>query len=145
MISEENKKKIIELWQAREPGLSYPVAKDEEIKDFEECCREIPEDYLWFLKNCGGGVVGSEWVDGIDDLHSTHTKFDDECAIPNGYTIKDSFIVGWDGAGNPMAISPEGKIIVQWHDSGDIEVLSESFENWLLSGLGVDNAANKGN
>ena len=137
MISPENQKKIVAVWKAREAGLSYPPATDIEIADFIDCCREIPEDYLWFLKNCGGGVVGAEWIDGIDSLHGTHTKFDEECAIPNGYTIKESFVIGWDGAGNPIAISPEGKLIVQWHDSRTIEMLAPSFESWLLKGLEI--------
>ncbi|WP_076459878.1 SMI1/KNR4 family protein [Marinobacterium stanieri] len=78
MISEESKKIILEIWKAREPGISYPPASKEQIEDFEDVCREVPEDYKWFLLNCGGGVIGSEWVDGIDELHSTHTKFDEE-------------------------------------------------------------------
>jgi len=137
MITEKNKKAIEKIWYSRKGDLSNTVANDIEIEGFINRYGEIPEDYLWFIKTCGGGVVGSEWIDGITDLHSTHDKFNKECNIPNGYTIGDSFVIGWDGAGNPIAIHPDGKVISQWHDSGDIVVLSESFEKWLQVGLGV--------
>ena len=135
MISEESKKTILEFWKAREPGISYPPASEKQIEDFEGVCRAIPEDYRWFLLNCGGGVIGSEWVDSIDELHSTHTKFDEECAIENGWTIGNSFIIGWDGSGSPIAIDPEGKIIVEWEADSEVYQLASSLEEWLLNGL----------
>lgn len=135
MISEESKKRILEFWKARDPGISYPAVSEEKIKDFEEVCREIPEDYKWFLLNCGGGVIGSEWVDEIDELSETHKKFDQECAIENGWTIGHCFIIGWDGSGSPIAIDPEGRVIVEWEADSGVYQLAPSLEKWLLDGL----------
>ncbi|WP_431685822.1 SMI1/KNR4 family protein [Hahella sp. NBU794] len=139
MISEESKKIILDLWAAREPDITYPAASKSQIEEFEVACREIPEDYKWFLLNCGGGVIGSEWVDRIDELHSTHIKFDEECATENGWTIGNCFIIGWDGSGSPIAIDPDGRIIVEWEADSEIYQLASSLEEWLLNGLAPSN------
>ena len=135
MISKVSKDRILKLWKAREPGISYPPATKDEIADFENVCKDIPEDYKWFLLNCGGGVIGAEWTDSIDELHSTHTKFDEECAMNNGWTIGDSFIIGWDGSGSPIAINSKGNIIVEWESDGKVYELAPSIEKWLLTNL----------
>jgi len=49
-------------------------------------------------------VVGSERVDGIEELTRTHQKFTAESKIPSGWRMKDVFVIGWDGAGNPFGI-----------------------------------------
>ena len=138
MISSDNKKAIKKIWYSREGDLSNSISNDDDIANFIKTFGEIPDDYVWFLKTCGGGVVGSEWIDSISELHSSHEKFIEECKFSNGYTIGESFIIGWDGGGNPIAIQSDGKVITQWHDSGKIDVLAESFEKWLLIGLGVE-------
>ncbi len=135
MISKESKDLILKLWKSREPGISYPPASEGAIADFEDVFKIVPEDYRWFLLNCGGGVIGSEWVEGIDELFSTHTKFNEECALEHGWTIKDSFIIGWDGSGSPIAIDRKGKIVVESEDDGKIYELAPTLEYWLLDNL----------
>ncbi len=139
MISQESKIRILELWEARESGIKYPPANENEITGFELACKKIPEDYKWFLLNCGGGVVASEWIDGVHELASTHSKFDEECAIENGWTSGNCFIIGWDGSGSPIAIDPEGKVIVEWEADGGIYQLAPSLEYCLLNGLVPNN------
>jgi hypothetical protein len=88
---------------------SAPAAP-EEFTAFESEFGPIPPSYRWYLENCGGGVAGSEWLDDIRQLAATHRKFRKESAIKSGWTMRDVFVIGWEGAGNPFGIStPTGR------------------------------------
>jgi hypothetical protein len=63
------------------------VATASELNTFESKFGPIPFDFRWFLMHCGGGTVGSEWVDGIDELAGTQQKFKAESDINNGWTM----------------------------------------------------------
>jgi hypothetical protein len=102
---------------------------------FESKYGPIPPDFRWFLAECGGGVVGSEWVDGIEALGETHAKFASERG-PDGWSLSETFIIGWDGAGNPFGIhGPTGSVMVEDHNSGEVHALAPSFEVFLRRGL----------
>jgi hypothetical protein len=85
---------------------------------------------------CGGGTVGSEWVDGIKELDRTHEKFLEESTGPNGWTMTEVFVIGWDGSGNPFGIHREsGRILVEDHNCGGVHELAPSLAVFLLEGL----------
>ncbi|MBC7967699.1 MAG: SMI1/KNR4 family protein, partial [Fuerstia sp.] len=95
---------------------------------FENVFGSIPTDYRWYLATCGGGVIGSEWVDDITQLKDSHLKFSSE-----GWTMNNVFVIGWDGGGNPMGIDrATGRILVEDHDFGGIHVLANSFADFVL-------------
>lgn len=83
----------------------------------------------------GGGVVGAEWVDGIPQLGSTHAKFKSEFGT-SGWTLKDTFVIGWDGSGNPFGLHLlSGAVVVEDHNFEGVHELASSFENFLRQGL----------
>lgn len=109
-------------------------ASEDELLHFEERYGPIPADFRWFLSVCGGGPVGSEWVDDITKLTHSHDRFRQQSAPPIGWKMRDVFLVGWDGSGNPVGIhEPTGALLVEDHNFGGIHQMAESFSHFLLS------------
>ena len=118
------------------PGCRYPPATESELSSFEALFGPIPSEFRWYLTACGGGVVGSEWVDGIAQLAESHLKFESESRLPGGWTMTNVFIIGWDGAGNPFGIDlATGAVLVEDHNFGGVHVIAPSFEAFLVTGL----------
>jgi hypothetical protein len=121
-------------WRNRHPEIPYTPATKEQLVEFEEVHGPIPAEFREFLLVVGGGAVGSEWIDGIEGLRETHRKFKREC-VPGGWTLTETFIIGWDGAGNPMGINEKsGAVVVEDHNFGGIHVLAPTFEEFLRRG-----------
>jgi hypothetical protein len=135
MISDDSKKAILEHWALRPPGISYAPASEAELQDFEGIHGKIPDDFRWFLQSCGSGVIGSEWIDGIDNLYSSHTKFHSEAQIPNGWKTSEMFIIGWDGCGSPIGIMPVGTVVVEYPNLDGVHCLALSLEEFILKGI----------
>ena len=50
--------------------------------------------------------------------------------------MRNVFVIGWDGAGNPYGIdSATGKLLVEDHNFGGIHEVATSFEAFLTKGL----------
>ena len=112
------------------------VATEDELTAFEALYGSIPLDFRWFLAECGGGPVGSEWVDSIAELPQSHSRFQKQSAEAGGWTMRDVFIIGWDGSGNPLGIhAPTGEVWVEDHNFGGVHRVAESFERFLSIGL----------
>jgi hypothetical protein len=123
-------------WSTLPEDVRSTPATEEQLREFETSFGSVPADFRWFLRKCGGGPVGSEWVDDIDELAEIHRKFIAESG-PNGWKMVDVFVIGWDGGGNPFGIHrPSGKVLVEDHDFGGIHELAESFAAFLARGLG---------
>jgi hypothetical protein len=110
------------------------AATEAELREFEAAFGAIPDDYYrWLLVTCGGGVIGSERVDGIEELAKSHAKFRREFGPPRGWTLRNAFIIGWDGAGNPFGIDQnKGRILVEDHDFGGIHEMAANLEDFIL-------------
>jgi hypothetical protein len=114
----------------------YTPASLREVEAFETEFGVIPAEFRRFLLELGGGTVGAEWVDGIAELSTTHRKFRLEANQPNGWSMKNVFIIGCDGAGNPFGIeNATGRIVVEDHNFGGLQEMSPSFELFLIRGL----------
>ena len=136
MLSPQAKLKITQHIAAMPESLRSKPATEQELRDFESVHGEIPEDYRWFLLTCGGGHFGSEEVDDIVRLTKSHTKFRNESGKPRGWTMKDVFVIGWDGAGNPFGVErATGRVITEDHNFGGIHELGPSLEAFMLKGL----------
>jgi hypothetical protein len=119
--------------------INAPPATEDQLRAFEGEFGTIPADFRWFLAACGGGPVGSEWVDSIDELPDTHRKFRAEFGPPRGWTMADVFVIGWDGWGNPYGIhAPTGRVLVEDHDFGGVYEMAPSFAAFLAKGLSLD-------
>lgn len=96
----------------------------------------IPADYRWFLLTCGGGHFGSEEVDDIVRLSESHAKFKREFGPPRGWTMREVFVIGWDGSGNPFGIeTTTGRVVVEDHNIGGIHELAPSLEKFMVRGV----------
>ncbi|MCB1076403.1 MAG: SMI1/KNR4 family protein [Verrucomicrobiae bacterium] len=115
-------------WELPE-GCRHAPATEEQISEFETEFSPIPEDYRWYLIACGGGVIGSEWIDGIAELPETHRKFQND-----GYKIPDFFPIGWDGGGNPFGFDVSGGgLVCEDHDFGGIHKEADTFFGLLCA------------
>ena len=121
-------------WESLPTEVRYPRASPSQIEAFERAHGPVPSEYRTFLLEFGGGVVGSEWVDGIEQLPNTRRKFRSETR-PGGWTMRDVFVIGWDGAGNPMAIDQSGAVVVEDHSLGGVHQLAQSFRAFVAEGL----------
>jgi SMI1/KNR4 family protein SUKH-1 len=130
---------IVTAWHELPAGCRYPPATEEQLLKFEVEFGAIPPDYRWFLAACGGGTCGREWVDGIAELVETHRKFRAE-SRPGGWRMRNVFVIGWDGFGNPFAIdSISGRLLAEDHNFGGIHEMAKSFPAFLCDALKIPN------
>ena len=136
MFSPTSKQKIQEHIAAMPESMRREPATEPQLREFEAAYGTIPEDYRWFLSTCGGGHFGSEVLDDIVRLAKSHAKFRREFGQPRGWTMRDIFIVGWDGSGNPFGIeTTTGRLLVEDHNFGGIHELAPSLEEFMLKGV----------
>ncbi|WP_153557103.1 SMI1/KNR4 family protein [Roseimaritima sediminicola] len=135
-MNDSKRDQLADAFAALPDGCKHASATEGQLKAFESTFGPIPDDFRWFLLQCGGGTIGSEWVDGIDELPETHRRFRAECEREAGWTMAGVFVIGWDGGGNPFGIeTPTGKVLVEDHNFGGIHELAPSFEAFLERGL----------
>jgi hypothetical protein len=121
-------------WESLPNEVRYARASTSQVEAFEQAHGPIPSEYRSFLLEFGGGVAGSEWVDGIEQLPNTHRKFRSEAGL-GGWTMRDVFVIGWDGAGNPLAIDASGAVVVEDHKFGGVRQVAPSFHAFVAEGL----------
>ena len=136
MMDDHTKMLVREAHWDLPEAIRHPPASPERLAQFEARYQAMPSDFRWYLLECGGGVVGSEWVDDLEKLFESHAKYREEFGRRRGWTMSDVFIIGWDGAGNPYGIQEStGKILVEDHNFAGIYEMAESFESFLRNGL----------
>jgi hypothetical protein len=135
-MTAEEQSKVRQLHYALPEGCRKKPASEGALCAFEAMFAAIPADYRWYLAECGGGVVGSQWVDDVEELRVSHLKFTSE-----EWTMRDVFVIGWDGGGNPMGIDRStGRVLVEDHQFGGIHVLASSFVDFVLGKHEKENA-----
>jgi hypothetical protein len=136
-MDEQLRQKILDTWKQRPLDCRHTPGSEQQLLQFEAEVGPIPPDFRWFLATCGGGVCGSEWVDGINELPRTHRKFRAE-SRPGGWTMQKVFVIGWDGWGNPFGIErATGWILMEDHDFGGVHQMAESVQLFLAHGLQI--------
>jgi hypothetical protein len=126
---------LVSEWHLLPAEVRSAPASEEALAEFERAHGPIPAEYRQFLGQCGGGPVGNEWIDGIDKLAATHTKFRRESG-PSGWRNSNVFVIGWDGGGNPIGIDAAGAVVVEDHNFGGVHMRAPSFAAFLEKGLG---------
>ena len=135
-MDEATKNRMIEGWQTLPDSVKRHLATEQQLHEFEATFGPIPPEFRWFLQTLGGGPVGSQWVDGIDELPATHKKFASESDF---WRMTGVFLIGWDGGGNPYGIErTTGKLLVEDHDFGGIHEMAPSLESFLTKRLCKD-------
>ena len=125
---------LLELWLQLPEEVRSRKATAVEIAEFEAEHAPIPECFKDFLMNFGGGPIGGEWICGIDSLPRVFKKCNHE-KISGHWNGESGFPIGSDGAGNPITISLDGRVLVEDHNFGGVHVLAPTFSLFLASGL----------
>ena len=81
--------------------------------------------YREWLIRTGGGPIGADWFDGVYDLEVSQSKLAQENWNITG------FVIGWDGAGNPIVMTKDGSIKTEDHNFGGIHEIANSFTDLL--------------
>lgn len=114
------------------------VPSDAEIADAAAALGcTFHEDYVAFLRRYGGATVGSMPVFGLRPAPVTGTpwhvvevtKWFREQGWPG---VDEWYIISEDGFGNPIGLTPDGRVMVSDHDVGRVMVLANDFEDFLL-------------
>jgi hypothetical protein len=130
-MSPEIAARLVEAWRSLPTDVRSQPASLAEIKQLQDELGPLPEDLRWFPSELGGGAVGSEWIDDASKLRETQVRFRAE-----QWSLTACFVIGWDGAGNPIAIDRQsGKVLTEDHDVGRVHELSPWFEAFLCRGL----------
>jgi hypothetical protein len=130
-MTAEQKAQIAEAHVSLPEPCRYAPATIEEVATFEREFGSIPQDFRWFLIECGGGVIGSEWIDDIKRLSSTHRKVR-EAQKRGFYRLARFFPLGWDGWGNPYGYDLDtGRIVTEDYDFGGVHEVASDFYDLL--------------
>lgn len=125
---------LLAEWQSLPREVRCAPATHPQLEAFESAHGAIPAQYRSFLMQFGGGPVGHEWIDGIDQLTATQEKF--RAGRRAGHwKMASVFVVGWDGAGNPIGIDSHGAVIVELPGEG-VQRLAGSFAEYVAKGFG---------
>ena len=98
---------------------------------------QLPPDYREFLEKFGGAIVGPFRVYG---LRASEAMGDDESSAmkvterfrADGWSGTDKWlVVSMDHSGNPVGLDRDGKIWISDHDTGALQTLASSFEEYL--------------
>ncbi len=95
------------------------------VEDLIEIYPIRDEVYLLWLSESGGGPIGSDWYDSVDELPESQSRFKKE-----GWNLS-GFVIGWDGAGNPLVLEESGRIVSEDHNFGGMHKIAASFKDLL--------------
>jgi hypothetical protein len=110
--------------------IAGPVAAD--VVDNALLESEVKDSiYRQWLIETGGGPIGSNWYDSPHELAASQKKLESESWSLSGW------VIGWDGAGNPIAMQPDGSIRTEDHNGGGIHLIANSFAELLERGNGI--------
>jgi len=127
----DKKSRILDHLRAYPPELRERRATIDEVREYEAEFGPLPDEVRWFLVEAGGGVVGREHLDGIENLPESQRKYVSEFG-PDGWSMTNVVIVGWDGWGNPIAVDrASGRVLVEDHNFGGIHEEASSFQEYL--------------
>lgn len=102
-----------------------------------EC--SFSDDYKFFLKNYGSGVLPGHIIYGLvpheemgDNIKSVIDKTIFYKQTQKWPGIDDWYVVSDDGRGNPIGCKPDGSVWLSDHDAGFEQIkLTDSFEGFL--------------
>ena len=116
---------IIENYKQQYQGAFSGEVSEEAVDEILNQFGIANESYRNWLIQTGGGPIGSEWFDGINELKLSQEKLKSESWLISG------FVIGWDGAGNPIVLINSGEIITEDHNFGGVHKVASSFNEML--------------
>ena len=130
----------LSVFYRKNPTMLGKAATNEQIANAEKELNIIMDkDYKEFIQNFGGSYVGlaiHAFINGasignetiIDLTNSARSLFNDANLFPE---INKCFVITDDGSGNPIAIMPNGEVVLFDYDAEEKQVLSNSFEEFI--------------
>ncbi len=130
----------LNVFYQKNPTMLGKAATNEQIANAEKELNIITDkDYKEFIQNFGGAYAGlaiHAFINGtsignetiIDLTNSARNLFNDANLFPE---INKSLVIADDGSGNPIAIMPNGEVVLFDYDTEEKQVLSNSFEEFI--------------
>lgn len=130
----------LNVFYQKNPTMLGKAATNEQIANAEKELNIIMDkDYKEFIQIFGGAYAGlaiHAFINGtsignetiIDLTNSARNLFNDANLFPE---INKSLVIADDGSGNPIAIMPNGEVVLFDYDTEEKQVLSNSFEEFI--------------
>jgi hypothetical protein len=115
------------------------ASTQEEINSAEkELGLKFDTDYIFFLLNYGGSMIKAKEIYGL--INSELMGDDNIIELTKSYRQNeegniDWLIIGTDYSGNSIGINKEGNVVAYDHDFGELNILADSFEDYIIKSL----------
>lgn len=138
-MKQETLKRLCAFFQ-KNPTLCGKAASHKEIEDAEkELDVVMDKDYREVIEKFGGAYAGldihafsngsSIGKETVIELTNNARSICNEVDIfPE---INESLVIADDGSGNPIAVVPDGKVVLFDYDVGERQILADSFEKLI--------------
>ncbi len=114
-----------------------PVSGQEVIEMEKTIGFSLPADYKLFVEHFGGAIVGQYSVFGLRASDAMGNDESSALAVTQRFRMQhwrgtdNWLVVSIDHAGNPFGLDKEGRVLRSDHDAGVVEVVADSFEDFL--------------
>ncbi len=116
---------LIDKYKEQYKGIFAGPVQSNDIDSLLNLYGITDKAYRLWLVETGGGPIGPDWYDGIEELSQSQEKLKSENWNITG------FVIGWDGAGNPLVLLHNGAIVTEDHNFGGVHEVASSFEKLL--------------
>ncbi len=112
-----------------------PVPTDELDLAASELGVVFDRDYREFVSRYGGAIVGGDAVFGLRVAEAmgkfTVTSATKHFRKQRWPGTERLYVISIDGAGNPVGIDADGRVVASYHDGGDLTVIARGFEEYV--------------
>lgn len=116
--------------------VGIPASQEEIVKAQQRLNVNFHEDYIHFIKTFGGAYAGlaiHAFLNGsslgnetvVDLTLGFREQFKE---LHFAEVLRTSYVISIDGSGDPIIINQAGKAFICYHDTGEIKLLADSFE-----------------
>jgi len=119
--------------------VGIPTSQDEIVKAQQRLEVNFHEDYLHFIRTFGGAYAGlavyafsngsSLGNETVVDLTLGFREQFKELLFAE--VLRTSYVISMDGSGDPIIINQTGKVFICYHDTGEMKLLADSFEELI--------------
>lgn len=119
--------------------VGIPASQEEIDKAQQRLNVNFHEDYVHFIKTFGGAYaglaihaftngssLGNETV--VDLTLGFREQFKE---LPFDEVLRTSYVISMDGSGDPIFLNQAGMVYICYHDTGEIKLLANSFEEMI--------------
>ena len=121
------------------PNLKAEPVSDGELEELEASLGfPLPLEYSEFVKRYGGAIVGAYRIYGLRRAAAMGRKEGSVLETTNRFRKQNWpgtehwLVFSIDLSGNPIGLDAEGRVWISDHDNGDISVVTQTFEEFIL-------------